>query len=245
MLLGRQGGERILAEEVARRLGTINYEVTSGLTPGAPTARAVKLAQILAGTEAWVGRDRSRRVAGPLTSDVDLALAGDPEPAARAVAAAVRGPVFRLSEGSARGGSSSATPGGCTTSHRCRASPSSRIWRCGTSVNAMARPLKSDELIDPVGGRADLAERRLRVLGREAYERDPPASSAARALCRAAGLRGRPGDRAPDRRGSAARAAGRRRARVQRAGCSWRPAFWTGSTCRSPGPGAVGPARAG
>jgi alanine racemase len=33
VLLGRQGGERILAEEVARRLGTINYEVTSGLTP--------------------------------------------------------------------------------------------------------------------------------------------------------------------------------------------------------------------
>ena len=29
----RQGGERILAEEVARRLGTINYEVTSGLLP--------------------------------------------------------------------------------------------------------------------------------------------------------------------------------------------------------------------
>jgi alanine racemase len=33
VLIGRQGGERILAEEVARRLGTINYEVTSGLTP--------------------------------------------------------------------------------------------------------------------------------------------------------------------------------------------------------------------
>ena len=33
VLIGRQGGERILAEEVARRLGTINYEVTTGLTP--------------------------------------------------------------------------------------------------------------------------------------------------------------------------------------------------------------------
>ena len=30
VLIGRQGGERILAEEVARRLGTINYEVTCG-----------------------------------------------------------------------------------------------------------------------------------------------------------------------------------------------------------------------
>jgi alanine racemase len=31
VLIGRQGSERILAEEVARRLGTINYEVTTGL----------------------------------------------------------------------------------------------------------------------------------------------------------------------------------------------------------------------
>ncbi len=33
VLLGQQDGEQILAEEVARRLGTINYEVTCGLTP--------------------------------------------------------------------------------------------------------------------------------------------------------------------------------------------------------------------
>jgi alanine racemase len=32
-LIGRQGDERILAEEVAGRLGTINYEVTCGLSP--------------------------------------------------------------------------------------------------------------------------------------------------------------------------------------------------------------------
>ena len=33
VLIGSQGGERILAEEVAGRLGTINYEVTTGLLP--------------------------------------------------------------------------------------------------------------------------------------------------------------------------------------------------------------------
>ena len=33
VLIGRQGDQRILAEEVARRLGTINYEVTTGLLP--------------------------------------------------------------------------------------------------------------------------------------------------------------------------------------------------------------------
>ena len=33
VLIGTQDGERILSEEVARRLGTINYEVTCGLSP--------------------------------------------------------------------------------------------------------------------------------------------------------------------------------------------------------------------
>ena len=33
VLIGAQGGERILAEEVARRMGTINYEVTTALLP--------------------------------------------------------------------------------------------------------------------------------------------------------------------------------------------------------------------
>ena len=33
VLIGEQGDERVLAEEIARRLGTINYEVTTGLLP--------------------------------------------------------------------------------------------------------------------------------------------------------------------------------------------------------------------
>ena len=33
VLIGAQGEDRILAEEVARRLETINYEVTCGLSP--------------------------------------------------------------------------------------------------------------------------------------------------------------------------------------------------------------------
>ena len=32
VLIGAQGGERILAEDVAERLGTINYEVTTGIS---------------------------------------------------------------------------------------------------------------------------------------------------------------------------------------------------------------------
>ena len=36
VLIGERNGERVLAEEVARRLGTINYEVTCGLTRRVP-----------------------------------------------------------------------------------------------------------------------------------------------------------------------------------------------------------------
>jgi alanine racemase len=36
VLIGARGGERILAEEVAGRLGTINYEVTCGISARVP-----------------------------------------------------------------------------------------------------------------------------------------------------------------------------------------------------------------
>jgi alanine racemase len=36
VLIGVQGAERILAEEWARRLGTINYEVTCGISARVP-----------------------------------------------------------------------------------------------------------------------------------------------------------------------------------------------------------------
>jgi alanine racemase len=36
VLIGRQGGEQILAEEIARRLETINYEVTCAISPRVP-----------------------------------------------------------------------------------------------------------------------------------------------------------------------------------------------------------------
>jgi alanine racemase len=36
VLIGRQGAERILAEEVAAQLETINYEVTCGISSRVP-----------------------------------------------------------------------------------------------------------------------------------------------------------------------------------------------------------------
>jgi len=38
VLIGARGGERILAEELATRLGTINYEITCGISPRVPRA---------------------------------------------------------------------------------------------------------------------------------------------------------------------------------------------------------------
>jgi len=40
VLIGRHGSEEILAEEVARRLGTINYEVTCAISPRVPRREA-------------------------------------------------------------------------------------------------------------------------------------------------------------------------------------------------------------
>jgi alanine racemase len=36
VLIGAQGSDRILAEELASRLGTINYEVTCGISQRVP-----------------------------------------------------------------------------------------------------------------------------------------------------------------------------------------------------------------
>jgi poly(A) polymerase len=126
-------------------------------------------------SDTWiVGGALRDELLGRPVRDVDVAVAGDPEPVARAVADSVGGPVFRLSEAfgawrviDRRGG---------------------KVWdfsplqgetieedlaRRDFTVNAMARPREGGHIIDPLGGRADLEARVLRVLGPEAYEQDP------------------------------------------------------------------------
>jgi poly(A) polymerase len=130
---------------------------------------------------------------GRLVRDVDVSVAGDPAPAARALAEQVRGPVFRLSE--------------AFGAWRVIDRRAERVYdfaplqgegidadlaKRDFTVNAMARSIELDALggagddalgataggsaaplIDPLGGRADLDSRTLRVLGPEAYETDP------------------------------------------------------------------------
>jgi putative nucleotidyltransferase with HDIG domain len=136
-------------------------------------------------TEAWiVGGALRDGLLGREVRDVDVAVAGDPARAARALAAEVRGPVFRLSE--AFGAWRVIDRGGERVFDFAPLQGDSieaDLRRRDFTVNAMARPVVPEELggavapngdlIDPLGGRADLEARILRVLGPEAYESDP------------------------------------------------------------------------
>ncbi|HEX2415643.1 MAG TPA: HDIG domain-containing protein [Thermoleophilaceae bacterium] len=142
-------------------------------------------------SRAWIvgGAVRDDLLGRPVT-DVDIVVEDEHEPAARALAEHVGGPVFRLSETfgawrviDRRGGRvydlSSLHGGGIEDD----------LARRDFSVNAMARPLADSsaqalaggaaavgaqgDLIDPLSGRADLEAGVLRVLGVAAYEADP------------------------------------------------------------------------
>jgi len=126
---------------------------------------------------------------GREVTDIDIAVEGDPERAARALAAELRGPVFQLSE---------AFGAWRVVDRRERVydfaplqgdTLEQDLAKRDFSVNAMARALpegvvavaaaggavaaSGGELIDPLGGRADLEARTLRVLGPAAYANDP------------------------------------------------------------------------
>jgi poly(A) polymerase len=154
-------------------------------------------------TDTWIvgGAVRDELLGRPVR-DVDVAVAGDPAPVARAIATRVGGPVFRLSEAfgawrvidRSRGRVFDVSPLQAGTIE-------GDLTQRDFTVNAMARPvdvvgagavgeasaaglaalaaaiaaeaLPHGDLIDPLGGRADLDARILRVLGPQAYERDP------------------------------------------------------------------------
>jgi putative nucleotidyltransferase with HDIG domain len=106
--------------------------------------------------------------------DVDLAVPGDPEPVARAVAEAVSGPVFALSEAFGAWRAIDRRRGYvCDVSPLQGATIEEDLSQRDFTVNAMAVPLAGGDLIDPHGGRPDLDHRVLRVVSERAYEEDP------------------------------------------------------------------------
>jgi poly(A) polymerase len=128
-----------------------------------------------AGAGGWVvgGAVRDALLGRPIR-DVDLAVEGDPEPAARAVAQAVRGPAFALSE---EFGAWRAIDGQdrfvVDVSPLQGGSVEADLAQRDFTVNAMAVPLAGGELLDPHGGARDVDAGVLRVLGPGAFQADP------------------------------------------------------------------------
>jgi poly(A) polymerase len=133
------------------------------------------VAEALADGGGWVvgGTVRDALLGRPIR-DVDLAVAGEAEPAARAVARALGGPVFPLSEAF---GAWRAIDGArrfvCDVSPLQGETIEADLARRDFTVNAMAVPLEGGEVLDPHGGAADLEARVLRVVGPQSYRNDP------------------------------------------------------------------------
>ncbi len=138
--------------------------------------RAVRAALEPTGAQAWLvgGVVRDAALGRPL-GDVDLAVAGDPEQAARAVARGLGGPCFPLS----------ADFGAWRVLDRdrrvtCDISPlqgatiEEDLGERDFTINAIALALADGgEPIDPHGGFRDLEAGVLRVLGARSYATDP------------------------------------------------------------------------
>jgi poly(A) polymerase len=141
-------------------------------------AEATRVARgALAGRRAWIvgGAVRDALLGRPIV-DVDLAVEGSAEEAAKAVARAGRGPAFRLSEdfGAWRAMGPPPDRWVADVSPLQGETIEDDLARRDFSVNAMAVSLDADAatLVDPLGGAADIESRTLRVLP-GAYESDP------------------------------------------------------------------------
>ena len=129
----------------------------------------------LAGEPVWVvGGALRDRILGRPTDDVDLVAAGDVGRLARRLAKAKGAVAFPLSEEfgawrvTARG-----APWQADLMPLEGGSIEADLVRRDFTVNAMAEPLAGGEMIDPIGGRADLQARRLRLASGHALEDDP------------------------------------------------------------------------
>ena len=124
---------------------------------------------------AWVvgGAVRDRLLGRP-TSDYDVALRGDPAPAARELARRTAGHAFELSEqfgvwrvvARDRRWQLDLLPLGGDSIEE-------DLGRRDLTINAIAEPVAGGTPVDPFGGVRDLRERTLRVVSHDAFARDP------------------------------------------------------------------------
>lgn len=131
--------------------------------------------EALPDAQAWlVGGAVRDRLLGRATNDLDLAVGGDVEAAARTLARAARAAVFPLSEefGAWR---VIARDGGwqADLAPLAGASIEEDLRQRDFALNAIAEPLAGGDPIDPTGGRADLAAGRLRMVSPRSFRDDP------------------------------------------------------------------------
>jgi poly(A) polymerase len=137
-------------------------------------------------TSAWiVGGALRDKLLGRRVTDVDVAVRGDPQPVARALAGEVRGPVFPLSEAFGAWRVIDRRAGRVYDVAALQGDTIEEdLAKRDFTVNAMATPLAelsaaalaeptAAPLVDPLGGRADLEAQILRVIGPRAYDSDP------------------------------------------------------------------------
>jgi putative nucleotidyltransferase with HDIG domain len=129
----------------------------------------------LAGERAWlVGGAVRDRLLGRDTDDVDIAVEGDPRPFASRIARATGGAMFRLS--GAFGAWRVVGPGHAWHADLVSLRGDSIEADLGMrdfTINAMAEPLGGGELLDPHGGREDLARRVVRMVSERSLADDP------------------------------------------------------------------------
>ena len=140
------------------------------------TAEALEVArQALAGERAWlVGGAVRDRLLGRETDDVDIAVAGEARPYASKLARATGGAMFRLSGefgawrvvGPEHAWHADLVP---LRDDDIQADLAQRDF----TINAMAEPLGGGELLDPHGGREDLARRLVRMVSDRSLSDDP------------------------------------------------------------------------
>jgi putative nucleotidyltransferase with HDIG domain len=140
----------------------------------APVVEATRTA-LRDGEPAWiVGGAVRDAVLGREVTDLDLAVAGDPGVAAKAVAQEIGEHAFELSAefGTWRVAASGHGWQIDVTALRGGGIEADLAERDFT-IGAVAVPLEGGEPIDPYAGLADLAEKRLRAVGDESFTADP------------------------------------------------------------------------